>query len=57
MQTFRFSLLALGVLLVAMFTGCDSPITLGLLPAPDSSTIHVTGSGSVTGSRMLRCSI
>lgn len=49
MQTFRFSLLALGVLLVAMFTGCDSPITLGLLPAPDSSTIHVTGSGSVTG--------
>ena len=49
MQTFKFSLLALGVLLAATFTGCDSPITVGLLPAPDSSTIHVSGSGSVTG--------
>lgn len=49
MQKFRFSLLALGLLLAATFIGCDSAITVGLLPAPDSSTIHVTGSGSITG--------
>lgn len=49
MQKFRLSLLALGLLLAATFIGCDSAITVGLLPAPDSSTIHVTGSGSITG--------
>ncbi len=49
MQKFRLSLLVLGILLAATFTGCDSAITVGLLPAPDSSTLHVSGSGSVTG--------
>ena len=49
MKKFRLSLLALGLLLAATFIGCDSAITVGLLPAPDSSTIHVTGSGSITG--------
>ena len=49
MKIFKFLCLGLSALFIIPFTGCDSPITATLLPSPESRSIHVTGTGSVTG--------
>ena len=47
----KLKLLCLGfsTLLVTTLTGCDPQIVTPLLSPPEGRTIHVTGSGSVTG--------
>ena len=49
MKRFNFLCLGLSLLFATILTGCDSPITATLLPSPDSRSINVNGSGSVTG--------
>ena len=46
-----FSVLCLGLsaLLTMTLTGCEQQIMSPLFPSPESRSIHVTGSGSVTG--------
>ena len=46
---FKFLFLGFGSLLVILLTGCDPQIISPLVPSPESRSIHVTGSGSVTG--------
>lgn len=46
----KFCILALSVLLIATLTACDSHVASQLLSSsPSGRTIHVSGSGSVTG--------
>ena len=49
MKIFKFLCLGLSALFIIPLTGCDTPITATLLPPPESRSIHVTGSGLVTG--------
>ena len=49
MKIFKFFGLGLSVLFVMTLTGCEPQIITPLLPSPESRSIHVTGSGSVTG--------
>ena len=45
----KFLCLGFGSLLAIILTGCEPQIISPLLPSPESRSIHVTGSGSVTG--------
>ena len=45
----KFLCLGLSLLFAITLTGCDQQILNPLLTEPDSGSIHVTGSGSVTG--------
>ncbi len=47
MECFKFLCLGLSVLLAIMFTGCDQ-FVMPILPSPESRSVHVTGTGSVT---------
>lgn len=50
MKQFRYCLLGLALLFVAILTACDSNVTSHILTPPLSGrTIHVNGSGSVIG--------
>ena len=49
MKKFRFLCLGFSLWLAITLTGCDQQILNPLFPPPDSRSIHVTGSGSVTG--------
>ena len=49
MNKFKCLCLGFGSLLVIMLTGCEQQIVSPLFPSPESRSIHVTGSGSVTG--------
>ena len=49
MYRFKFLCLSFGSLLAIIFTGCEQQIVTPLLPSPASRSVHVTGSGSVTG--------
>ncbi len=49
MCRFKFLFLSFGSLLAIILTGCEQQIVNPLLPSPASRSIHVTGSGSVTG--------
>ena len=49
MKRFNFFCLWIGALLIITLTGCEPQIVGPLLPSPESRSIHVTGSGSVTG--------
>ncbi len=50
MKKYNYWLLIVGVLLISTLTACDTRYTSQLLSPPTSGrTIHVTGSGSVTG--------
>jgi uncharacterized protein YggE len=48
-KRFKFLCLGLSLLLATILTGCDTQIVSPLLPSPESRSIHVNGSGSVTG--------
>lgn len=47
MKCFKFLCFGLSVLLTIVLTGCDQYV-LPVLPSPESKSIHVTGTGSVT---------
>ena len=47
MKCFKFFCLGLSVLLAIVFTGCDQ-FVMPILPSPESRSVHVTGTGSVT---------
>ena len=49
MKRLKFLCLSLCSLLVIALTGCEPQIISPLVPSPESRSIHVTGSGSVTG--------
>ena len=49
MKIFKFLCLGISVLLITTLTACDPQIISPLVPSPESRSIHVTGSGSVTG--------
>ena len=49
MSRLKFLCLGFGSLLAIILTGCEPQIISPLLPSPESRSIHVTGSGSVTG--------
>ena len=49
MKKFKFSYLGLSLLFTAMLVGCDSQIISPMVPSPEGRSIHVNGSGSVTG--------
>ena len=50
MKLFKLFLIAISIALVATLTACDSNVATQLLtPPPPERTIHVGGSGSVTG--------
>jgi hypothetical protein len=49
MRRLNFLCLGFGSLLAIILTGCEPQIISPLLPSPESRSIHVTGSGSVTG--------
>lgn len=49
MKIFKFFGLGLSLLFTMTLTGCEPQIITPLLPSPESRSIHVTGSGSVTG--------
>ena len=49
MKLFKFLCLGFSALFIIPLAGCDTPITATLLPPPESRSIHVTGSGLVTG--------
>ena len=49
MSRLNFLCLGFGSLLAIILTGCEPQIISPLLPSPESRSIHVTGSGSVTG--------
>ena len=49
MNRFGFLCLSFGSLLAVFLTGCEQQIVSPLFPSPESRSIHVTGSGSVTG--------
>ena len=48
-KRFKFLCLGLSLLLATILTGCDTQIVSPLLPSPEGRSIHVSGSGSVTG--------
>ncbi len=48
MNYFKFLCLGLIVLFAIVITGCDQ-FVMPVLPSPDSRSVHVTGTGSVTG--------
>ena len=48
MKRFKFLCLGLSVLLAIVLTGCDQYV-MPVLPSPESRSIHVTGTGAVTG--------
>ena len=49
MKQFQFLCLGLSLLFAITLTGCDQQILNPLYPSPESRSIHVNGSGSVTG--------
>ena len=49
MKILKFLCLSLCSLLVIGITGCDPQIISPMVPSPESRSIHVNGSGSVTG--------
>lgn len=49
MNKFKFLFLGFGSLLVILLTGCEQQIVSPLLSSSVNRSIHVTGSGSVTG--------
>ena len=49
MSRLKFLSLGFGSLLAIILTGCEPQIISPLLASPESRSIHVTGSGSVTG--------
>lgn len=49
MKRFKFLCLGLSLLFATIFVGCDPQIISPLVPSPESRSIHVSGSGSVTG--------
>ncbi len=49
MKIFKFLCLGISALFIIPFTGCDSRITATLLPPPEGGSVHVTGTGLVTG--------
>ena len=49
MNQFKFLCLGLGALLAIILTGCEQQFVSPLIPSPEGRSIHVTGSGSVTG--------
>lgn len=49
MRRLKFLCLGFGSLLAIILTGCEPQIISPLLPSPESRSIYVTGSGSVTG--------
>ena len=49
MNRFRYLYIGFGSLLFILLTGCEQQIVSPLFPSPESRSIHVTGSGSVTG--------
>ncbi|RKU12521.1 SIMPL domain-containing protein [Candidatus Poribacteria bacterium] len=49
MNKFKCLFLSFGSLLVILLAGCEQQIVSPLFPAPESRSIHVNGSGSVTG--------
>lgn len=49
MKQFQFFCLGLSLLFAITLAGCDQQIVNPFLPSPDNRSIHVTGSGSVTG--------
>ena len=49
MKLFKLLLIAISIALVATLTACDSNVATQLLTPPPERTIHVGGSGSVTG--------
>ena len=49
MNKFKFLCLGFGALLAIILTGCEQQFVSPLIPSPESRSIHVTGSGSVTG--------
>ena len=49
MKRLKFLCLSLCSLLVIGLTGCDPQIISPIVPSPESRSIHVSGSGSVTG--------
>ena len=49
MKRLKFLCLSLCSLLVIGLTGCDPQIISPIVPSPESRSIHVNGSGSVTG--------
>ena len=49
MKKLKFLCLGLSLLFATILTGCDPQIISPLVPSPESRSIHVNGSGSVTG--------
>ena len=49
MKRLEFLFLGLSLLFATILVGCDSQIISPLIPSPESRSIHVNGSGSVTG--------
>lgn len=49
MKRFKFLCLGLSLLFATTLVGCDPQIITPLVPSPESRSIHVSGSGSVTG--------
>ena len=49
MKRFKFLCLGLSLLFATILVGCDPQIITPLVPSPESRSIHVSGSGSVTG--------
>lgn len=48
MKCFKFFCLGLSVLIAIVLTGCDQFVT-PVLPSPEGRSVHVTGTGLVTG--------
>ena len=49
MKKFKFLCLGLSLLFATILVGCDPQIISPMVPSPESRSIHVNGSGSVTG--------
>ena len=49
MKRFKLLCLGLSLLFATILVGCDPQIISPLIPSPESRSIHVNGSGSVTG--------
>ena len=49
MKYFKILCLGLSVLLIVVLTGCETQFVASMLPSPENRSVHVTGTGSVTG--------
>ena len=49
MKYSKFLCLGLSVLLIVVLTGCETQFVAPMLPSPENRSVHVTGTGSVTG--------